>query len=60
MEPEFTGFCRGCNGYSEHLKTRMALNNYTGEIEIGFFCPDCRERFGLSSFTRQETDQKNS
>lgn len=49
MEPEFEGFCRGCNGYSKHLKVCAAKNNNSGDMEIDKFCPECRKRFGIKT-----------
>ena len=54
MEPEYAGFCVGCNGYSEHLKSRIARNNITGKTVIGMFCEDCRKRFGLYPYDTEE------
>ena len=53
MEPEYFGFCRGCNGFSTHLKRRRVINNYTKLAEIGLFCPECRDRFDLFYMTRK-------
>ena len=47
MEPEYEGFCRACNGYSTHLKVRIARNNHTGELVTGRFCDDCIHRYQL-------------
>ena len=54
MEPEYTGFCRGCNGYSEHLKARPVKNNNTGTLEVSMFCPECRLRFGVFPYDKRE------
>lgn len=54
MEPEYTGFCRVCNGFSEHLKIRSVKNNNTGTLEVSMFCPECRRRFGISFKTIDE------
>lgn len=47
MEPEFEGFCIGCNSYDEHLRFRIAINNNSGRTVAGLFCPICRKRFNL-------------
>ena len=52
MIPKSAGFCRGCNGYSEHLAFLPVKNNNTGKIEVSLFCPECRHRFGLWPYDR--------
>lgn len=54
MEPEYVGFCRGCNGFSEHLYLRPVKNNNTGSLEVSFFCPECRKRFGLYPYNKED------
>ena len=60
MEPEYAGFCRGCNGYSEHLMIRPVRNNLTGTLEFGLFCPECRKRFGLSPYDKDEVERNHA
>lgn len=52
MEPEYEGFCRGCNGFSLHLKIRPVKNNNTGTLEVSLFCPDCMKRFGIFPYDK--------
>lgn len=59
MEPEYIGYCRGCNSFSEHLKLRPVKNNNTGTIEVSMFCDECRKRFGLFPYNIEETKGKN-
>ena len=54
MEPEYVGFCRGCNSFSEHLKIRPVRNNNTGTMEVSMFCDSCRKRFGLFPYDKRE------
>ena len=56
MEPEYLGWCRGCNCYSAHLKLRPVLNKNTGTIEVSLFCDLCRKRFGLFPYDKQEVE----
>lgn len=53
MEPEYDGFCRGCNGFSLHLKIRPVKNNNTGTLEVSLFCPDCMKRFGIWPYDKE-------
>ena len=53
MEPEYVGFCRGCNGFSEHLRLRPVKNNNTGTLEVSFFCQDCMKRFGIFPYDKK-------
>lgn len=54
MEPEYVGFCRGCNSFSEHLRIRPVKNNNTGTMEVSMFCLDCIKRFGVSQYDKME------
>ena len=54
MEPEYVGWCRGCNCFSEHLKIRPVRNNNTGTMEVSMFCDYCRKRFGLFPYNKRE------
>ena len=54
MEPEYVGYCRGCNCFSEHLKLRPVKNNLTGSMEISMFCDACRKRFGLYPYNKND------
>ena len=54
MEPEYVGFCRGCNCFSEHLKLRPVVNKNTGSMEVSMFCDSCREHFGLFPYNKCE------
>ena len=54
MEPEYVGFCRGCNGFSEHLCIRPVINNNSEHLEVSLFCPDCRKRFGLYPYHKEQ------
>lgn len=58
MEPEYAGFCRGCNGFSTHLKMRFAVNNNTKTFEMDLFCPECMERFGLFPYEKKLEGEK--
>lgn len=60
MEPEYSGFCRGCNSYSEHLMLRPFRNNLTGTLEVSHFCPECRKRFGLFPYAKDEVERINA
>ena len=54
MEPEYVGWCRGCNCFSEHLKMRPVRNNNTGTMEVSMFCDSCRKRFGIFPYDKRE------
>lgn len=54
MEPEYVGFCRACNSFSEHLKIRPVKNNHTGTMEVSMFCDSCRERLGLYPYNKDD------
>lgn len=60
MEPEYSGWCRGCNGWSDHLKWRFVVNGLTLCHECALFCPECRERFGLVSLYEEDMDAKRA
>lgn len=60
MEPEWSGWCRGCNGWSDHLMRRFVVNGWTGCHEFALFCPECRERFGLRSLYEEVMDAKRA
>lgn len=53
MESEYEGFCRGCNGFSVHLKLRPVVNKNTRTHELDLFCPECMERFGLFPYDKK-------
>lgn len=54
MEPEYIGFCRGCNSFSEHLRIRPVKNNNTGTMEVSMFCHDCLKRFCIYPYDKRE------
>ena len=54
MEPEYAGFCRGCNCFSEHLKLRPVRNNNTSSMEVSMFCNSCIERFGIYPYDKDK------
>ena len=56
MEPNYEGFCDGCNCYSDHLHIRIVRNNNTGNIETRRFCTECMKRFRLFPYDNDNTE----